>query len=433
MYGNVLLTLLKITNFNNINALRNYNNLKSEIEKYIISYIFQRFEINSLIDFKSETRTIQIKDLQIKIPEIPASDKPFELSLFGVQVPYYRYNDKILLQGSEKEKKLTYDIIGEVYDHLTLVYEKERGITTQSELVFYPLMDMKIHNLFLQLKEFVPLKYKTFKGKDFLLGVSHDIDRTGDSFRYRMMTYFFQTLKQKRPLLFFKGVLGKNEETNFEYIIEKEKEFNTNSTWFILTRYGLKLNADYHLKDKEFRKALKLLNENNREIGIHIPYMDLELTDIQKEFAKVEYPEKMGMRMHHLRGNYEDLLKILNKAVIKYDSTFGHNECIAFRFGTSIPFYPIVNDEILENIYEIPLNIMDLQITDAEKYRDQLQKLFTILHEVKGVCIINWHNNRFNKTKYGNIWVDTFNISLEEATKNNALLTNISNILTFFK
>ena len=137
--------------------------------------------------------------------------------------------------------------------------------------------------------------------------------------------------------------------------------------------------------------------------------------------------------MHHLRGNYEDLLKTLNTANIMYDSTFGHNECMGYRFGTSIPFHPIVNDELLENIYEIPLNIMDLQITDATKYRQQLQKLITILHEVKGICIINWHNNRFNITKYGNIWVDTFNISLEEAVKADGMLTNISNILRFFK
>ena len=293
---------------------------------------------------------------------------------------------------------------------------------------------MKIHKFYLELKEKgFSLTYKKFNGKEFLVGVSHDIDRTGDSFKYRMITYFFQTIKQKRPLLFLRGIIGKNEETNFNYIVEKEKEFESNSTWFILTRYGLKLNADYHLKDKEFKKALDLLKSNKKEIGIHIPYMDLGVDEIKNEFAKVQSSDKMGMRMHHLRGEYEDLMIILDKAEVAYDSTFGYNECMAYRFGTSVPFHPIIKDEILRNIYEIPLNIMDLQITDSTKYRKQLKNLFSILREVKGVCILNWHNNRFNKTKYGNIWLDTFNISLEEANEANGLLTNISSILTYFK
>ena len=124
----------------------------------------------------------------------------------------------------------------------------------------------------------------------------------------------------------FKGLFGKNEETNFEYILEKEKEYEANSTWFILTRYGLKLNADYHLKDKEFKKALQLLKDHKKEIGIHIPYMDLSVEEVRNEFNKIGQPEQMGMRMHHLRGEYEDLMKIVDEANITYDSTFGFNE-----------------------------------------------------------------------------------------------------------
>ena len=400
--------------------------LERQIEEYLVSYIFQRFELDSIIEFEKNSRSIKINDIQIKIPEIARKEEYVVENLFEVPLPYYRSEGSIEILGIGKDLKLSYDLIGEAFDHLTLVYETDAGINSSSELIFYPILDMKIHILYLQIKKFLPLKYKLFDNKEFLLGVSHDIDRTGDSFKYRIITYFFQTVKQKRPLLFFKGLLGKNEETNFKYIVETEKEFGADSTWFVLTRYGLKLNADYHLTDKEFEKALKLLKENKREIGIHIPYMDLGVDEITKEFNKLGQTEKMGMRMHHLRGEYGELMRILHDANISYDSTFGFNECMGYRFGTSIPFHPIIEGEILKNMYEIPLNIMDLQITDSVKYREQASKLFSILREVKGVCIINWHNNRFNKTKYGNIWIDTFNISLEEATKANGKLTNIS-------
>ena len=408
--------------------------MNKEIEEYIVSYIFQRFELDNPVEYNSAERIIVIGKMRIIVPELQRNTQPVKLELFNVQVPYYRYDKELGFTKSKNEFFLRYDLVGEVYDHLTLVYEKEGILTPNSELVFYPLLDMKIYQFYQELQEILPtLKYKLFDGKDFVVGVSHDIDRTGDSFKYRLITYFFQTIKQKRPLLILKGIFGKNEETNFKYIVEKEKEYDANSTWFVLTRYGLKLNADYHLKDKEFKKAFNLLTSNNKEIGIHIPYMELEIDEIKKEFNKVKSNSKMGMRMHHLRGKYEELMKILDQSDITYDSTFGYNERMAYRFGTSIPFHPIIQDEILRNIYEIPLNIMDLQITDSLKYRKQIQKLFSILREVKGVCILNWHNNRFNKTKYGTIWIETFNTSLDETLKQNGLLTNIESILNLYK
>jgi hypothetical protein len=402
------------------------------IQEYLTSYLFKRFDLNSNVVFDYNTRTISLGKVKIEIPDISRKEKPFTCDILGIDVPYCRYNENIDIKISSTTITLNYDLLGEMYDHLTLVYEKEDIISYKSESIFYPVLDMKIYNFFLQIKDFTDIKYRLFDSKQFLVGVSHDIDRTGDSYKYRVITHFFQAIKQKKPLLFFKGIFGKNEENNIDTILEKEKEFNAKSTWFILTRYGLKKNADYHLQDKEFVKALKLIKEKKFELGIHIPFMDLEIGEIIKEFEKLGKPDDLGMRMHHLRGDYKELMVLLNKAKVKYDSTFGLNECIAYRFGTSVPFHPIIDDEILENIYEIPMNIMDLQITDSISYKNQLKKLFSILQATGGVCILNWHNNRFNKTKYGNIWVDTFNISLEETVKSNGSLTNLSSILNYF-
>lgn len=406
--------------------------LENKLEEYLIKYLFNRFNVTISSNFEGNSRIITVDGKKIIIPDIPRKENAIEIDSFGVRVPYFRYDKSISFNESSTEIILTYDIIGEIYDHLTLVYEKEGIIDVHSKLVFYPILDMKIYNLFLQLKETLSLQYKMLDNKQFLVGVSHDIDRTGDSFKYRIITYFFQTLKQKRPSLIFKGIFGRNEEANFDYILEKEKEYGASSTWFVLTRYGLKLNADYHLKDKEFNKAVKQLISSNKEIGVHIPFMDLTVPEIKGEFEKLKDHSPKGMRMHHLRGDYDQLMELLNESDIVYDSTFGYNECIAYRFGTSIPFHPIINGQLLDNIYEIPMNIMDLQILDTNEYEKQLTQLFTILREVRGVCILNWHNNRFNKTKYGDIWIETFNISLKEASKQNGLLTDLSTILKLY-
>lgn len=406
--------------------------MEEHIEQYLVDYIFQRFELDSPIVYEAKTRTIVYKEFKITVPELRRNKEPLLVTQYDIAMPYCRYTNTVELVGTGADLQLTYDLLGEVYDHLTLTYEKEGLITSSTEAIFYPILDMKIKLFTIQLKTFVSMPYKSFNGKNFLVGVSHDIDRTGDSFKYRLITYFFQTLKQKRPLLFLKGLFGKNEENNFEYIIDKENNFGTSSTWFVLTRYGLKLNADYHTTDKEFKKALTLLKDNDREIGIHIPYMELSVEDVKYEFNKLDNSNEMGMRMHHLRGEYEELMQLLNEAKIPYDSTFGLNECMSYRFGTSVPFHPIIKGKILEHIYEIPMNIMDLQITDAEKYQKELSKLFFILNEVGGVCILNWHNNRFNRTKYGSIWIDTFTISLDETLKHNGHLTNMGQILKYY-
>lgn len=271
-----------------------------------------------------------------------------------------------------------------------------------------------------------------YRGKPFALCLTHDIDRTGDSYKYRVVTGLYQSIKQKRPGLLFKGLFGRNEETNFEYILQREREYNAKATWFILTKYGLKKNADYRLKDREIQKAIKLIQAAGHEIGLHVPVMDYTVENIKNELSKLDGLGVTGARMHHLRGKYEEITVLLAKAGLKYDSTFGLG---AFPFGlggypaygfrTFIPFKPAG----LEDFHEVPLNIMDIQVTDLEEFKRKIRLLFPVLKRVHGVCVINWHNNRFNRTKYGDIYRDSFDILLEEGEKHGALMTSIGELL----
>ena len=75
--------------------------MKKEIEEYIISYVFQRFELDNIIKFDHSTRIIVINELHIKVPEIPRKTIQIEQELMNVKIPYYRYDKEIAINKTE--------------------------------------------------------------------------------------------------------------------------------------------------------------------------------------------------------------------------------------------------------------------------------------------------------------------------------------------
>jgi hypothetical protein len=413
--------------------------MESSTERYLVSYLLQRFESVLEIQFDEKNRTLFHNNCSIKIPEFNQSFNT-PITILENDITCFRLNGPLKLTKIEENNEnyqLNWDIIQEIYDHLTMEINETELTEKEKTSLFMPVLDLKIFHLYEKLKTILNWNYKLFNNnkKSFAICLSHDIDRTGDSKLYRLITYTFQALKQKRPKLIWNAFFGRNFDSNFEYILQRENEYNSKATWFILTRYGLRKNADYTLNDKEFKNAKLLIEQNNHEIGIHIPYMNISTNDLTKETEKLSEDDKlrMGLRMHHLRGDYPDITKIFSESKFWYDSTFGFNWVSGYRFGTSIPFKPIfqspMKEEIID-IYEVPLNIMDIQVNNVDDFRKKITRLFKILSIVHGVCVINWHNNRFNTTKYGHIWKESFDIILEEGQKHGAWLCSISELLS---
>ena len=408
------------------------------INQYLFAYIFHRIETDCTIKFDSENRLIIFDTVQLFLPEINRSS-PVKVDILGHAIAFYRHTDDqvTILSSDVTHMKLTWDILGETFDHLTLVPEQEQTFDPSNSELFFPILDMKLYYFFQLLQRVIPLRFRNYRqGKNFALCLSHDIDRTGDSWRYRVFTHIFQMVKQKRPGLLLQGVVVINNETNFKEILEKEEKVHATSTWFILSRYGLRKNADYHLSDKDFCKSIAFIQEKNHELGLHVPFMDLTVENMQTEITKISHISKVvhGARMHHLRGEYPNVLEIFDKAGLQYDSTFGFNWYMAYRFGSSIPFHPIIThngEQIFLNIFEVPLNIMDIQVSSVDDFHRKIKELFRILAEVLGVCVINWHNNRFNQIKYRSLWKDTFDIILQEGLAFNALFTSIAEIVEY--
>ena len=374
--------------------------MEKEIIDYLLKYIFQRIAKPNTYNYNHNSQVLTLENIQLTIPSIKRK-KNKKVEILNHSVSFYRYNDKIALEESgQNHLKLSFDLIGEVYDHLTLARENDHDFDPAAMEVLLPVLDMKIYYFFELLKPHLEIKFRDFQGKAFALCLTHDIDRTGDSWRYRVITHFFQALKQKRPSLIFHGIFGKNREANFRSIIEKEHNYDAQATWFYLTRYGLRNNADYHLNDKIAQESVKLIKEANHEIGLHIPFMEMTKENVLEEKKKIPVSDKMGVRIHHLRGEYTETLPLFAECDLLYDSTYGFNWNMAYRFGTSIPFHPIIDKKIL-SIFEFPMNIMDLHVGSIEDFQAKIRLLFHILNKVHGVCVIIWHNNRFNKFKRG--------------------------------
>ena len=415
-----------------MNSARNGDYMEKEILDYLLDYIFQRIEVPGQYSFDHTSLVLTLENIRVNLPSLKRK-QPLKIAILNHSISFYRYKTNIVLeQLRQNHFELSFDLLGEVFDHLTLVRENDPNFDPSSMDVFLPALDMKIFHFFELLKPYLQIKYRNFQGKNFALCLTHDIDRTGDSWKYRVITHCFQALKQKRPSLIFRGLFGANREANFQSIIDIERSYDAKATWFYLTRYGLRKNADYHMSDKMAQKSLKLIQEAGHEVGLHIPFMEMAKEIILQEKRKIPTSTNFGVRIHYLRGEYSQVLPLFAECGFPFDSTFGFRRNMAYRFGSSVPFHPIIDHNITK-IFEIPMNIMDIQVTSLKVFQEKIQMLFQILEKVHGVCVINWHNNRFNEVKFGSIWSKSFEILLEEGKKHNAWFTSLSNVINHFQ
>ncbi len=100
-----------------------------------------------------------------------------------------------------------------------------------------------------------------------------------------------------------------------------------------------------------------------------------------------------GVRMHWLYFD-EDSPRRLQEAGFDYDSTWGYNEAVGYRAGTSQAFRPISCDKLME----LPMSIMDSALFSSGRMgltrKEAAGPCFQILAYARrfgGTLVINWH------------------------------------------
>lgn len=288
--------------------------------------------------------------------------------------------------------------------------------------------------------------------KKFAVCLTHDVDIVKKSYQYG--THFFRQLKKRN---FFGAKyqlkslfsLGKYPDPywNFEKIMVLEAALKLRSTFFFLN--GKKIPAGtgmkawleqlktYNLDNPKLLEAIRRLNQNGWEIGLHGRYSsdrgEMLLRNGKSKIEGIIGGQIHGIRQHYLDFTIPEIWQMQEKAGFKYDSSIGFRDKIGFRFGTCFPFYPFdINSKKQINVLEIPLIIMDATVISRKDTWEECKRMVDTVKKYGGVFTINWHQRVFNENEFPG-WKKTYIEIVKYCSKENAWVEPIRSVYRWWE
>jgi hypothetical protein len=284
-------------------------------------------------------------------------------------------------------------------------------------------------------------------GYDFMVCLSHDVDFTGIrehkfdmtmwGFLYRAIAgSFFDVMRGKgswsRLVQNWKAALslpfvylGLLEDFWLEFDRYLKIERGLHPTYFFIPFKNcpgaLKTGpapghraAKYELTDS--KSDIRKLMEHGCEVGLHgiDAWRDSEKAQIEAgRIREITGQAELGIRMHWLYFD-QDSPKTLERAGFAYDSTFGYNDALGFRAGTTQAFSPPGAQQLLE----LPLNIQDTAMfypsrmnLSESKALDACKQLLQTAQSFGGAITVNWHTRSLSPER---LWGDFYKALLSE-------------------
>lgn len=290
---------------------------------------------------------------------------------------------------------------------------------------------------------------------DFVRIGDHRLDHTMWGFVYRALlgspvdafkgfTSWRKVLKNFKSLLLLPFIyLGLKKDFWLQFDNYLELEGEARSTFFIIPfkdRPGYNVESEtshrraakYDVTDIE--DYLSRLINHGDEIGVHgiDTWHDEDLGRLEyRKISTLTGKNELGNRVHWLCFR-EDTPRKLEKAGFTYDSTFGYNEAIGFRGGTSRPFRPLGSKKILE----IPLNIQDNALmrlngrpVPKEGAIASCRKIFESAEKFGGVVTVLWHLRSLAPERF---WDKDYVALLEECRRRRACFGTGRDICKWF-
>jgi hypothetical protein len=304
------------------------------------------------------------------------------------------------------------------------------------------------------------------RGYDFMACLSHDVDFTGIrehkfdmtiwGFLYRATAgTLFDVLRQKStmsklmqnwkaafslPFVY----LGLVQDFWLEFDRYLEIEKGLHATYFFIPFKNspgmLKTGpapsqraAKYDARDCkcDFRKLI----DQGCEVGLHgiDAWRDMQRAQIEaNQIRDLTGQSTIGVRMHWLYFD-EDSPKTLARAGFPYDSTFGYNDALGFRAGTTQPFSP----PAAEHLLELPLNIQDTAMfypsrmnLSESRALDSCKQLLKIAKAFGGVVTVNWHTRSLSPER---LWGDFYKTLLDEMRRYRVWFGTAQEIVAWFR
>ena len=238
--------------------------------------------------------------------------------------------------------------------------------------------------------------------------------------------------------------LGLRDDFWLEFKRYRDIERGLGSTFFFLpfknvagtldTISAPKCRAAKYDLAKIREQVLDLVN-NGSEVGLHgiDAWKDLQSAQSeQSRIREVTGQSSMGTRMHWLYWN-EGSPKTLEDAGFTYDSTFGYNDAIGFRAGTTQPFCPWGAERLLE----LPLNIQDSAMFYSDRMMlseaDALNACRELIHSMSlfgGALTVNWHTRSLSPER---LWGDFYGRLLKEIRAHRVWFGTAQEVVGWFR
>lgn len=170
------------------------------------------------------------------------------------------------------------------------------------------------------------------------------------------------------------------------------------------------------------------------EIGLHGIDAWQDSQKAHEEFNRISHvigESNIGVRMHWLYF-CNDSPQILENAGFSYDSTFGYNDAVGYRGGTTQVFRPSGAKKLLE----LPLHIQDTALFYPKRMDLTETKALTLVNELLtnatmygGVLTINWHQRSMGPER---LWGDFYIRLLENLKARNVWFSTASDAVKWF-
>ncbi len=290
-------------------------------------------------------------------------------------------------------------------------------------------------------------------GHAFITCLTHDVDFVGirkHIFDYTLLGFIYRAFLRSlldairgrclwsKAIKNWKAVISlpfvylgimKDFMVQFDRYIKIEKGIN--STFFIIP---FKNHSGYITLDRKVKKMVKraskydvndIIHEIKRlvsqgcEIGLHGIDAWHDSKEGRKELERISQvtgESNVGVRMHWLYY-YDQSPQQLENSKFFYDATFGYNDAVGFRGGTTQVFRPLGTQRLME----LPLHIQDtalfypLQMNLTEtKAMEVVGNLLKVATKYGGVLTINWHHRSIGPERF---WDDFYINMLDELKK----------------
>ena len=191
--------------------------------------------------------------------------------------------------------------------------------------------------------------------------------------------------------------------------------------------------AKYDLS--KIAKQVRDLVQNGCEVGLHgiDAWRDSAKSRLERSrICEITGQSEIGIRMHWLYFD-EASPKALEEAGFRYDSTFGYNDAVGFRGGTTQVFCIGPAKSLLE----LPLNVQDsalfypdrMNLSESEAMQS-CKNLIRQMANFGGVLTINWHTRSLSPER---LWGDFYQRLLEEIQKNQVWFGTAQQAVSWFR